>query len=348
MSRPPLLPRVDEIRSLPVVMLEVFDGCGCRCRMCDLWRPDRKGGAQEGLDLDLLESWLPGWRALGVGRVGLTGGDPLLHGKVDLILEMLGDAGFRLTLMTAGTGLEHHAEAVARWCDSVVVSLDGPSEVHDAVRRVPGAFAELQIGVSALRRRAETPVRITARCTVQRANIGHLMGTVEAAREMKLDGISFLPVDTSSTAFGRTGDLDADRLRRELCPDRNGIENLATELEAITGGSGSDGAPGFVAEDRQALVERVLDHFRAEAGLTTHRARPCNAPWVSAVVGSDGMVRPCFFHPASGNVGRGVELGAVLNADRAREQRNRFDVVNDPICRRCVCPLALRLGEDPR
>ena len=125
MSRPPLLPRVDEIRSLPVVMLEVFDGCGCRCRMCDLWRPDRKGGAQEGLDLDLLESWLPGWRALGVGRVGLTGGDPLLHGKVDLILEMLGDAGFRLTLMTAGTGLEHHAEAVARWCDSVVVSLDG-------------------------------------------------------------------------------------------------------------------------------------------------------------------------------------------------------------------------------
>ncbi len=83
MSRAPLIPAAEPIERLPVLMLEVCESCGCRCRMCDLWRPNPmargEGGRASELDLELLESWLPGWHALGVSRVGLTGGDPLLH-----------------------------------------------------------------------------------------------------------------------------------------------------------------------------------------------------------------------------------------------------------------------------
>jgi len=345
--RPPLLPSSDPVERLSVLMLEVHDRCACRCLMCDLWRSDPTNHSPE-LDLTLLESWLPGWAKLGVKRIGLTGGEPLLHPDVEGLLAMLGRAGSRLTLMTAGTGLAHHTEAVAHWCDSVVVSLDGPRDIHDAVRRSPGAFAELQTGVAELRDRCGISIRITARCTVQRANLGHLADTVETARTMGLDGISFLPIDTAAGSFGGTPGSDHGRRRRALCPGVDDLDNLAVELETVARDTSTNRTSSFVAEDHRTLVTRVLEHFRAENGLAPHRARPCNAPWVSAVIGTDGSVRPCFFHAAYGRCDRDEELGAVLNANHAREQRNRLDVVDNPICRRCVCPLALRQGEDPR
>lgn len=347
MTRPPLLPPADPIERLPVLLLEVHEGCGCRCLMCDLWRPQPGGGPTE-LDLALLESWVPGWLDLDVGRIGLTGGEPLLHSDVGGLLEILGNAGFRLTLMTAGTHLARHAEAVGEWCDSVVVSLDGPPEIHDTVRRSRSAFADLQAGVAILRNRCGSSMRITARCTIQRANLGTLADTVEAARLMQLDGISFLPIDTSSGSFGRTSNSDPDRRRKELCPGIDDLDDLATELTTIARQTGTTKAASFVAEDHPALVTRVLDHFRAEHGLTPHRARPCNAPWVSAVVGTDGSVRPCFFHPAYGICDKSRQLEPVINAKSAAEQRRRLEIVNDPVCRRCVCPLALRQDEDPR
>lgn len=346
MNRPPLLPPTDPIERLPVLLLEVHEGCGCRCLMCDLWRPQPGGGPAE-LNLTLLESWVPDWIDLGVGRIGLTGGEPLLHSDVGGLLKVLGTAGFRVTLMTAGTRLVHHAEVVGERCDSVVVSLDGPPGVHDAVRRSQDAFADLQAGVANLRDRFGTSVRITARCTIQRANLGRLAETVETARSMHLDGISFLPIDTSADSFGGQTDSNHHRRRRELCPGIDDLDKLATELKTIARSSSTTQAASFVAENHSALVTRVLEHFRAENGLAPHRARPCNAPWISSVIGTDGSVRPCFFHPAYERSDRGGELGAVLNSAPAREQRSRLDTVNDPICRRCVCPLALRQGEDP-
>ncbi|HYM11884.1 MAG TPA: SPASM domain-containing protein, partial [Bryobacterales bacterium] len=64
----------------------------------------------------------------------------------------------------------------------------------------------------------------------------------------------------------------------------------------------------------------------------------CNAPWVSAVVESDGTVRPCFFHQPVGSV-RGRGLREVLNSPQAVEFRRSLDVSTNPICRRCVCSL---------
>ena len=77
-----------------------------------------------------------------------------------------------------------------------------PSEVHDEIRRVPGAFDSLAKGVRALHRIApEFPV--SARCTVQARNAAHLRDTVQAARDIGLRSISFLAADLSSSAFNR-------------------------------------------------------------------------------------------------------------------------------------------------
>ena len=92
--------------------------------------------------------------------------------------------------------------AVAESFDDVIVSLDGPREIHDTIRRVEGAFALLETGVRALRD-VRSDMRITARTTVQQANHRSLLETARPAGKLSLDGISFLAVDVTSTAFNR-------------------------------------------------------------------------------------------------------------------------------------------------
>jgi Fe-coproporphyrin III synthase len=65
---------------------------------------------------------------------------------------------------------------------------------------------------------------------------------------------------------------------------------------------------------------------------------------VSSVIEADGTVRPCFFQPPLGNLHRAGSLDAVLNSPEAIAWRAGLDVRRDPICRRCVCTLALRDG----
>ena len=94
---------------------------------------------------------------------------------------------------------------------------------------------------------------------------------------------------------------------------------------------------GFILETPQKL-RRIVAHFRAHYGMEPHVAPRCNAPWVSAVLESNGDVRPCFFHAAIGNT-TGTTLGAVLNGPRAVAFRESLHVADNPTCQRCVAHL---------
>jgi MoaA/NifB/PqqE/SkfB family radical SAM enzyme len=97
---------------------------------------------------------------------------------------------------------------------------------------------------------------------------------------------------------------------------------------------------GFVIESPEKL-RRIVRHFRACHGLEPSEAPRCNAPWVSAVIETDGTVRPCFFHDSIGNV-RSDSLAAIINGPRAIEFRANLRVAENPVCRRCVCSLHRR------
>ena len=109
---------------------------------------------------------------------------------------------------------------------------------------------------------------------------------------------------------------------------------LEQQLEAL---SNDWSGAGFVVESREKL-QRIALHYRAHLGLCEPVAPQCNAPWVSAVVETNGAVRPCFFHRPFGTI-NGVSLVQVLNGPQAVEFRQKLDVATDPICRRCVCSL---------
>jgi MoaA/NifB/PqqE/SkfB family radical SAM enzyme len=269
--------------------------------------------------------------------VVFTGGEPQMNGHWSTLAQMIRAEGIRVTMLTAGLLLEEHAEAVAANIDDVIVSLDGPRELHNQIRRVANAFERIADGVNSVRR-FRPDIEIRGRCTVQKANHRSLCAVVQSAKAMGLNSISFLAADLTSAAFNREEGWSPERQDRvSLSPVEVG--GLEQEIERLIDEHHHDLKSGFVVESPDKL-RRIVQHFRAHLKQTQETAPICNAPWVSAVIEASGDVRPCFFHPAYGNLNNG-SLQQLVNGAEALRFRADLDVATNPICQRCVCSLHL-------
>ncbi len=182
--------------------------------------------------------------------------------------------------------------------------------------------------------RPDMPVR--ARCTVQKTNHRALRAVTQSAKEIGLASISFLAADLTSTAFNRPEGWVPDRVNRvALSPDE--VDALAAEVERLIDEFHTDLESGFVVENPGKL-RGIVQHFRAYLGHAENVAPRCNAPWVSAVIEASGDVRPCFFHPALGNIHRQA-FTDIINSPEALSFRANLDVATNEICKRCVCSL---------
>jgi Fe-coproporphyrin III synthase len=320
---------IAEIQKLPVLVINPHGMCNCRCAMCDIWKRTKL----DEIDPDLFDLQLADIERLGVEWVVFSGGEPLLHADLFRKVAKLRQRAIRVTLLSSGLLLSRYATQIVEHFDDVIVSIDGPRAVHDRIRGVSRAFDLLAAGVHRLH--AERPgFPVAGRCTVQRANCTYLTNTVAAAREIGLASLSFLAADIHSTAFNRQpipviDDLNIVALRRD------DITLLDAEIQQVIE-SGLCG--GFVAESPEKL-RKIAGHFRSYLGDAGPVAPRCNAPWVSAVVESDGAVRPCFFQPELGRITKEVSLASVLNGTRAVAFRSSLNIETNPLCQKCVCSL---------
>jgi organic radical activating enzyme len=358
-----------QLRSLPILALSVHSACNCRCVMCDIWTANAN---KREISRAELAAHVDAMRRLHVRRVMLTGGEPLLHANLWELCRLLGEDGIAVTLVTTGLLIERHAEAIAATCDHVVVSIDGPPEVHDAIRRVPGGFDKIARGVEALvgaggaglprRSSAEwqrakaggAGLKLTARCVVQAANCRRIWSTIDSAMAIGMHEISFLAADLTSTAFNRPEPWSEER-RASIAVGAADLPAFADAIQTTIERAGPALEDGFVVGGIESL-RRIHRYYAAVAGLAPYPRVRCNAPWVSAVLEPGGVVRPCFFHaPYESQTGNGnhdrpdpgaPELAAVLNSPAAVAFRRSLDVASNPTCQRCVCSLSLPLIRD--
>jgi Fe-coproporphyrin III synthase len=322
------------IHALPVVVIAAHNQCSCRCVMCDIWKIR---DPQEITPRDL-ERQINSFRDLGVRWVVFTGGEPQRNANLFTLASMLRKEGIRITLLTAGLLLEAHAEEIAANIDDVIVSLDGPPAIHNHIRQVSRAFERIAAGVKALRRYCPD-MTVGARCTVQKQNYLHLCALTTSAREIGLSSVSFLAADVVSSAFNRP-DAWPEQRQQEVALSCQEVEELAVEIERLITEHRQDIDSGFVVES-PAKLRRLVSYFRAHLGDTEHVAPYCNAPWVSAVIDPSGEVRPCFFHPAIGNIHQNT-VDEIVNGPAALRFRAHLDIPTNSICRSCVCSLHIK------
>jgi Fe-coproporphyrin III synthase len=299
--------------------------------MCDIWKDSTRAEISEGE----LQRHLDDFERLCVQWVVLSGGEPLMHSDLFRLCALLRKRRIRITLLSTGLLLERNARSVVDCIDDVIVSLDGPPEIHDRIRRVHGAFRLLERGVQAIHN-LNPGFPILARSTVQRENYYCMRETARAAKQLGLVSISFLAADLTSPAFNRPQGWTLDH-QAQIALAETDIPVLEQEIASLTA---QWAGTGFILESPEKLQHIVL-HYRAHLGLCEPKAPRCNAPWVSAVIEADGTVRPCFFHRHIGQL-RGNSLLNVLNGLDAQLFRSKLDISKNPICRRCVCSLNLQ------
>ena len=158
-------------------------GCNLRCRHCWI----APGGHQEAvqndrhLSMDLFCSILRQADSIGCRSIKLTGGEPLLHPRIDEMLDQIRDLGFSLNVETNGTLCTPQlAEKIAVCKDVFVsVSLDGTDRAtHDWIRGVGGSFER---AVSGIRTLVDAGVRPQLILSVLKKNRAQIEPFVEMA-----------------------------------------------------------------------------------------------------------------------------------------------------------------------
>lgn len=326
--------QTDRISALPIVILMPHSACNCKCVMCDIWKGNHH---LKQLTEDDVGKLVDSLRRFGTRQVLMSGGEALLNPNFFRLCAILKKENIRITLLSTGLALARHADNILQWVNDVIVSLDGDEALHDQIRNIPGAFRKMKQGIQLLH--AKRPdFRITGRTVIHRLNFRQWPAIIEAAQELGLQQISFLPADVTSEAFNRADPWDGPR-QHEILPSEAELPILLDILQTVIRQYEPLFASGFIAES-PAKLSKIEQYYTASYGLNPFPYKKCNAPWVSAVIEADGAVRPCFFLPPMGNI-HDRSLPGILNSPEAIAFRKSLDMDANPTCIKCVCYLQL-------
>jgi radical SAM protein with 4Fe4S-binding SPASM domain len=152
------------------VYLDVTNRCQLSCRHCCTSSGDR---FSEELSVEEILDVVDQVHRMGVSRLVLSGGEPLMRPELPMVLERAACAALDITLLTNGLLInDEWARKLAQWRVRVKVSLDGAlAGTHDYLRG-PGTFDRT---CNALTRLAAAGARdLTVHFTVHTMNLREL------------------------------------------------------------------------------------------------------------------------------------------------------------------------------
>ena len=313
----------DTLHALPTVVVYITDRCNSRCTSCDYWRY-----GQGDISMELVRRLARELPRFGTRYLLLSGGEPLQHPRWPEIAALFKASGLRVGMATSGIMLAGHAGAAASCLDELFVSLDGATpETYRAIRGVD-CLALVKQGITRLTAR----LPITIRTTVQRGNYLEIPSMIRLTRSWGARHHSFYAVNTNTChAFARREEFDGSMALRaeDLGP-------FAGVLERIEGEFDAEFAQGYVVESKDKLRMMHM-YFAALLGMQDFPLVRCNAPRFSAVIETDGTLKPCFFLPPAGRLDD-TPLSQALNTTEFKAVRRRQRLGLSQECRLCVCP----------
>lgn len=267
--------------------------------------------------------------ALGTCEVTLSGGEPLLRPDWPAIAQRLVASGVRVDVISNGIALDR--DVADRMADlgigSVSLSVDGPEQIHDALRGVPGAFRRVMAAARHLR---GAGVPVGAVTQIGRRNLGALEQIEAALVDAGFAGWQLQLTTPMGRAEGRGLALEPAQVpaieRFLLDPARRGRLPVCAADDI---GWMSPSEPELRSLRRP--TERVF--LGCQAGLSV------------IGIAADGTVRGCLSMPPhfdEGNV-RGHGLAAIWS-DPGRFAYNRRPPALTGPCASCAFGRVCRAG----
>jgi MoaA/NifB/PqqE/SkfB family radical SAM enzyme len=184
------------------ISLTITNHCNLRCQMCGQW--SEQGYVRGDTGRLRREMTLADWKrvidelaAHGTPALLLRGGEPFMLPGIVELLEYIHSRGMFISIDTNGTLLDRYAEDIVRLGNMhLTVSVDGPEDVHDAVRGIPGTFQRLKQGVARIAElEAAGGNRISRSIcfTISQYNYCSLGAMPDVARSLGLGSIAIVP-----------------------------------------------------------------------------------------------------------------------------------------------------------
>lgn len=302
------------------LFLELTYRCNLRCPYCYVHAAGRKPKLGEMEELTAAEiahivDQTPPWTL-----IFLSGGEPLIRKDFDQIIRRT--AQKRLCHIYTNGTLTSPADAehwVTDGVSSVAFSVDGPREVHDAIRG-NGTFSSTMSAVEMLRRVKEQKGRqfplINVRTTITAQNAGNLTDMIRVAEEAGADYCTF-QVLNHTTRLGGVSLQDDLECELQLAPIAGfPAFTLADQLPRLRNASSSRIRVRILPDLSDSSL---LSHY--ENRLQTRNFR-CVSPWTVMYVTPSGDVYPCLNYRV-GNL-REQPLRKLWNSLRYRQFRLRL------------------------
>ena len=228
------------------VTMAVTYRCTLRCKYCRIWKK-----AGEEMSTRQVMAAIDELAEAGTCRLGLTGGEPLLRNDIGTIVARAKERDLFTTIFTNGTLVDQQMDTLKQ-ADTVLVSLDGPREIHDKMRGDGSHAAALK----AIELMTSAGIKVWTNTVVTNKNTQAVDYILEYARRYDAHAV-FQPIfEHSYTIKGKAvDDLTADRaeytalINRLLDHKRSGapVLNSVPSLEFLR-------APVFEPEKRKCLA----------------------------------------------------------------------------------------------
>jgi MoaA/NifB/PqqE/SkfB family radical SAM enzyme len=282
--------------ALDEIAIEVTVHCNLRCRMCAVWE-----GARHGPEGAMIRSLLTEARELGATSFVPCGAEPFMRPDFVDLLEHAQALGYRrVEVVTNGLLAPRHLDRLAPLSAvQLHVSLDGPREVHDALRG-EGVYDR---AVAAAREARARGVALGLSGVLMRPTLAHIDHVLELAVELGLGEVSFQPFQPEIHGFGR----DASEFL--FAPDQRA--EVVERIDALRERAATLGV--------RIYTDPILDEVPAYCFEGRRPIPPggCFLPSRFVLVDVSGDLYPCFFmrDTVMGNVGRGDRLSDVWHSE---------------------------------
>jgi SynChlorMet cassette radical SAM/SPASM protein ScmF len=228
----------DDKQIPPLTQLYCYltQGCNLRCRHCYL-APVYEPGVPRlplldfSLFVHVVEQALP----LGLAYVKLSGGEPLMHPRIEEFIQAVNDFDLQISMETNGLLCsESIVSQIAPCRDAFIsVSLDGAdAQTHDWVRGVEGSFAQ---AVKAVRMLSEAGIDTQVIMSVMEHNVQQVQDMVELAETQGANSVKFNIVQPAERGEKVHNDGKTLSIEEHIALARTINEELAphTELDLL-------------------------------------------------------------------------------------------------------------------
>lgn len=271
------------------------DRCNLQCSMCfEKLRPQHKEMSLYdwcGI-IEHMKKFHP--------RIHLSGGEPFVYPDIMELVACIKKNGLFLTITTNGTYLEEYAEDIIRLkVNRIHVSIDGPQEIHDRIRGVPGTYDRVINGLQRLLKYKKTalPV-IRINSMLNFSGLDANRAVVEIGNRINAESVQLLhPLYTSKHALTTHRQLLRRKLHRDLnywhsadvaCTAPVDYKRTFSELVAIqkTSSIPVEVFPKF-------NCEQLIAYYSNRNAFNKSYKGNCRAMWNTATILANGETESC-------------------------------------------------------